>query len=117
MTDRQPPTWETDSLSKYFRDAEYNERVAALTYPAVYGLLQHVQQAFERAEESAEKGSPRATILPRILLARAHSAVLAAVRLAMSGQPTEGQIVLRAGVEQSWYALYIAKDPAPFARA
>jgi hypothetical protein len=35
----------------------------------------------------------------------------------MSGQLTETHAVLRAGIEQAWYALHIAKDPAPFARA
>lgn len=113
----QPPAWESDSLSKYFQDAEYNERVTALRYPAEYALLQRVQQAFERAEESAEKGFARSTVLPRILLARAHSAFLAAVRLALSGQSIEGQTVLRSGIEQAWYALHTSTDPAPFARA
>jgi hypothetical protein len=117
MMDPQPPAWESDSLSKYFRDAEYNERVTALKYPTVYSLLRSVQEAFEWAEQAAAKGSGRATTLPRILLARAHSAFLAAVRLTMSGQATEAQIVLRSGVEQAWYALHIATDPAPSTRA
>lgn len=36
MTEREPPKWETDSLSKYFADAEFNERVTAINYPDVF---------------------------------------------------------------------------------
>jgi len=31
----------------------------------------------------------------------------------MSGQVPEATAVLRAGIEQAWYALHIAKDPRP----
>lgn len=117
MTERQPPPWDNDSLSRYFRDAQYNEPVAALNHPAVWSLLQRVQQLFEQAEESVEKGSPRSATIPRILLVRAHAAILAAARLAMAGQTVEGQVLLRAGIEQAWYALHIAKDPDPYTRA
>jgi hypothetical protein len=41
------------------------------------------------------------------------SSLRAAVRLAMSGQILEPYVLLRAAIEQSWYALHIAKDPSP----
>ena len=42
MTDHQPPPWDADSLSKYFADAEYNERVTAINYPDIYDLPEPV---------------------------------------------------------------------------
>ncbi len=50
-------------------------------------------------------------------MVRAHSSFLAGIRLSMSGQVLESYAVLRSGVEQTWYALHIAKDPKPPARA
>lgn len=117
MTESGPPPWGTDALSRYFSDAQHNERVGALNYPEVYDIVRRVHEAFELGEQLAEKGASKHSILPRILLVRAHSAFLAAARLALSGQATESQIVLRAGVEQAWYAVHIATDPEPFSRA
>ncbi len=31
----------------------------------------------------------------------------------MSGQASEASLLLRGAIEQSWYALYMAKDPNP----
>ena len=50
-------------------------------------------------------------------MARAHAAWLAAVRLGMSGQVVETYPLVRMVVENSWYALHLAKDSAPPARA
>lgn len=55
MAEDQPPGWDNDPLSKYFADAEHNERVTAVNYPDVYRLLRLVQGAFELAE----RGSPK----------------------------------------------------------
>ena len=117
MTDMQPPGWDGDSLSKYFRDAEYNERVTAINYPEVFRLLRFVQASFELVEEAIESARGPARPLPQFLLVRAHSAFLASVRLAMSGQSFEAQVVLRSGIESAWYALHMATDPVPGARA
>ena len=46
-------------------------------------------------------------------MVRTHSSFLAAIRLAMSGQLSESYAVLRAAIEQAWYALHMAKDPQP----
>ena len=117
MTDMQPPGWDGDSLSKYFRDAEYNERVTAINYPEVFRLLRFVQATLELVEEAIESARGPARPLPQFLLVRAHSAFLASVRLAMSGQSFEAQVVLRSGIESAWYALHMATDPVPGARA
>lgn len=112
----QPPDWGTDSFSRYLRDAEFNDRAAAANYPNVFALLQWVHTAFETAEAVFEKDGP-AMLVPRFLFVRSHSAYLAGCRLGMSGQFSEAHAVLRVGVEHAWYALHIAKDPAPFTRA
>jgi len=56
-------------------------------------------------------------VLTRFLMARAHSAWLAATRLALSTQTVEAYPLLRAVIENAWYALHLAHDPAPPARA
>lgn len=90
MAEREPPKWDKDSLSKYFADAEYNERVTAINYPDVFDVLRRMHRAFEHAEKAVEKGFTRGQFsISRILLPRSHSAVLAAIRLSMSGQSEE----------------------------
>lgn len=116
MTEEEPPDWGADSFSSYFRDAEFNNRATAANYPTVFALLQRVHAAFENAEAAVEKDGA-ARVVPRFLFVRTHSAYLAACRLGMSGQLTEAHAVLRVGLEEAWYGLHIAKDPAPFARA
>ena len=119
MADRVPPPWEQDPLSTYFSKAERNTRICAMNWPDVYevqqqahGLLLRVGDAFEY-----DTGSVHHLGVPRTLLIRSHSAILAAMRLAMSGQAFEAQTVLRVGIEHAWYALHITRDPAPPARA
>ncbi len=89
-----------------------------MNYPDVYEVLQGAHGLLKRVCEILEKDPADANLgVPRMLVARSHSAVLAAARLAMSGQGFEAQPVLRAAIEQAWYALHIAKDPAPPMRA
>jgi hypothetical protein len=111
----EPPAWGADAFSRYFRDAEFNARVTAAKYPTVFSLLGRVHAAFEKAEATVEKNGV-ARLVPRFLFVRTHSSYLAACRLAMSGQLSEAHAVLRVGLEEAWYSLHIAKDPAPFAR-
>src|SRR5207249_9852113 len=56
-------------------------------------------------------------VLTRFLMARAHGAWLAAPRLALSTQTVEAYPLLRAVIENAWYALHLANDPAPPERA
>jgi hypothetical protein len=118
VTENQPPDWgSADSFSRYFRDAELNDRATAAKYPAVFAFLQRVHATFETAESAVEKDDGAARVVPRFLFVRVHAAYLRACRLGMSGQVSEAHAVLRAGLEQAWYALHIAKDPDPLARA
>lgn len=117
MTEKKPPEWEDDPLSRFFYDAEYNDRVAAINCAPIYVVLQHVHTTFVRVEDATEKDNRHELLFPRFLMIRTHSAFLAAIRLAMSGQVTESFPVLRSAIENSWYALHIAKDPKAPERA
>ena len=117
MTEKKPPEWGNDPLSGFFRDAEYNTRVTALNLPAVYELLQRVHTLFKKFEDLIAKDSREEFLVPRFLMVRTHSAWLAGFRLAMSGQVSEAFAVLRSGVECTWDALHIAKDPKGTQRA
>lgn len=90
------------------RDADYNTKVTAANYPTVFESLKRVDSAFIRARECMEKDSGWISLVPRFLLVRTHSSFLAALRVGMSGQIGEASVLLRVGVEQSWYALHMA---------
>jgi len=117
MNEKKPLAWGDDPLSSFFADAEYNDRVTSLKLEDIYTLLQKIHGAFQRVGETVEKDKREELLVPRFLMIRTHSAFLAAIRLAMSGQLSESYSVLRAAIEQAWYALHISKDPQPTNRA
>jgi hypothetical protein len=117
MNEPQLPAWETDELSAFLSTAQRNERVTALKMPDVYALLRHVHDVFVQVAAITEKEHTEKLLLPRLLMARARGAWLAAVRDGMSGQVVEAYPAIRAVIENSWYAFHLAKDPAPPARA
>ena len=115
-TDQKIPLWGQDHLSTFFQASEYNDRVTSLKFPNIYSLLQRIDAAFRHIAEAVEKDSRQELLIPRFLIVRTHSSFLASIRLSMSGQVPESYAVLRAGIEQAWYALHIAKDPHPAER-
>lgn len=117
MPEQKPPPWGNDPLSTFFSEAEYNERVSSLNLATIYALLQRLHAAFRRVGETAERDNREEFLVTRFLMIRTHSSFLAAIRLAMSGQLSESYAVLRAAIEQAWYALHMAKDPQPPNRA
>jgi len=108
MTRGSPPEWGDDHFSTFFKDADYNTKACAANYPQVFQALGRVHALFRAAVEAVEKDSNFLRLVPRLLLVRVHSGFLAAIRLTMSGQSSESYPVLRASVEQSWYALHMA---------
>jgi len=108
--------WEGDPLSAFLADAQRNERVSALKVPDVYALLQRVHAAFEQVATITERENNPNLLPTRFLMVHARGAWLAAVRSVMSGQTVEAYPLVRAVIENAWYALHIAKDPAPPAR-
>jgi len=117
MTDPVLPAWEGDPLSTFLSQAQWNEHVSVLKLPDIYALLRHVHAAFRQVTTITEKEHHPNLLPTRFLMARAHAAWLAAVRLGLSGQTVEGYPVIRAVIENSWYALHLAKDPNPSTRA
>jgi hypothetical protein len=87
-----------------------------LKLPDVYALLQRVHAVFQQVAAITEKEHHENLLPTRFLMARAHAAWLAATRHGLSGQVVEAYPVVRAVVENSWYALHLAKDPNPPAR-
>lgn len=86
--------------------------------PDVYALLQRAYSCFLKAQEITEKDKNPNLLPTRFLMARPHSAWLAAVRTALSAQTVEAYPLLRAVIiEDAWHALHLAKNPAPPARA
>lgn len=117
MVEQALPGWGSDPLSTFLANAQWNERATALNLRDLYTLLQHVNNAFEEMAAITEKENTEHLLPARFLMARAHGAWLAGVRLGMSGQVVETYPLVRAVVENAWYALHLAKDPAPPARA
>jgi len=113
------PPWGDDPLSKHMADAEHNTRAASLNWTDVYEVQQRAHALLLRVGEiiEPERGDSQHIGAPRMLIHRSHAAILATMRLAMSGQAIEAMAVLRVAIEQGWYALHIASDPAPPNRA
>ena len=116
MADPVLPAWEGDPLSRFLSDAQRNERVSSLKMPDVYALLQRVHVTFQQVGAITEKENNSSLLPTLFLMARAHAAWLASVRLGLSAQTVEAYPVVRVVIEDAWYALHLAKDPSPPAR-
>lgn len=112
MTNQTIPPWGDDALSQFLSSAQENERISSLNMPELYELLQHVNAIFQDVMDITEKDHSDALLPARMLMARARGSWLAAVRLGMSGLTVETYPLVRSVIENAWYALHIAKDPA-----
>ena len=105
-------------MSEFMREAERNVRACSLNWPDVFEVQKRAHALLLQVGEILEHGSGEGHLFfPRMLILRSHSAILAAMRLAMSGQAVEAQAMVRVAIEAAWYALHIAADPAPPSRA
>jgi hypothetical protein len=73
----------------------------AVNVPNLYALLRRVHGAFEQVAAITEKENNEHLLPTRFLMARAHAAWLAAVRLGMSGQVVETYPLVRVIVENA----------------
>lgn len=117
MLQRTPPPCGNDPLSSFLAAAEHNERATAANFPAVFGLLQRTHAVFEKVEAALANQQEDPRGISVFFFSATHSAFVAAIRLAMSGQFRECCAVLRTSIEHSWYALHIANDPKTPRRA
>jgi len=113
----EPAPWSNDDLATLLSMAEFNTRAGSHNVPEIYALLERLHRAFVLAREAVEKDDRQELLIPRLLLVRAYASFLASSRLSLGGQLLETYVVLRAEIEQAWYALHIAKDAAPPTRA
>ena len=104
-----PPGWGDDHLSKFIQSTTEN------TYATFYNLkewcnrLKGIHVAFSKAAENMDRTPD---LLATFFLFRSHSAYLAGVRLALSGQVPEAYMVLRGSLECALYGLYVARKPS-----
>ena len=108
-----PPLWGNDELSVFLQNTDYNARINAAKFPDIFTLLGRIYSAIHQVEEIIETDKRKEYLYVRVLTIRVHSSILAAIRLALSGQAPESYAVIRCAIEQAWYALHIAKDPFP----
>lgn len=101
MPEQEPPPWEDDSLSEFFKLTEYNDRVTALNHPEVFEFIKRINSAFKDVLQAIEHDSKQELVIPRFLIVRTFSSFLAAIRLAMSCQVIEAFPVLRQAIEQA----------------
>src|SRR6266853_6801744 len=104
MSNPMVPPWEDDPLSKYFFEAEHNTRACAANWPDVFAVQQRAHTLLLRVSDAFEHdtGSVHHLGVPRMLLIRSHSAILATMRNTMGGQSFEAQAVLRVAIEDAW---------------
>ena len=86
-------------------------------YPDIYRLLERVHEAYAQLEGNIEHDNQQERMVPRLLIVRTHGAILAAFRVAIGRRATEAYPLLRTAIENAWYALHMAKDPAGTERA
>lgn len=101
---RPPAGWSTDSLSKFLETSHTNTWSTFANHQDWFDLLRSINDAFQRIAENLNAPTVGA---PTLLLPRCHSAFLAGVRLAASGQPPEAYMVLRGCLEFAMYGAFI----------
>lgn len=101
-----PPEWGDDPLSTFIQGATDNTYASFYNLKEWYHLLRDVHVAFNSFAQNMERTPD---LLPSFFFARSHSAYLAGVRLALSGQVPEAYMVLRGALECALYGLYIAR--------
>ncbi|MEJ5378554.1 MAG: hypothetical protein WHX93_18440 [bacterium] len=104
-----PPGWGNDPLSKFLQDTTENIYATFHNLKQLYNPLQHIHQVFTKVAENMNR-TPH--LLAFFFLFRSHSAYLAGVRLALSGQIPEAYMVLRGSLECALYGLYVARKPS-----
>lgn len=104
-----PPGWGDDPLSKFIQGTTDN------TYATFHNLkewcnrLRDIHASFTIATQNMDRTQDW---FASFFLFRAHSAYLAGIRLALSGQVPEAYMVLRGALECALYGLYAARKPS-----
>jgi hypothetical protein len=102
-----PPRWGKDELSKFLHDAFKHNLATFVHKPAEFSHLARIDAVFTKVKAAIDN-SPN--FLEPLFLFRSHSAFLASVRSATSGQIPETYPLLRSCLEYALYAHHIACD-------
>ncbi len=103
-----PPGWGDDSLSKFIQDTTENTYATFHNLKEWYNRLREIHASFNVATQNMDRTQDW---FASLFLVRAHSAYLAGVRLALSGQVPEAYMVLRGSLECALYGLHTARKP------
>ncbi|MBW8000886.1 MAG: hypothetical protein FVQ80_02560 [Planctomycetes bacterium] len=102
--------WGKDVLSKNIKAAFFNIGVSFLELRPYCECLIKAAEIFEDAIKLLSHSDLKG-LISISLFARAYGCFFGAVRLSFSGQITETWVLLRACIENSLYAFYIAENP------
>ena len=102
--------WGKDTLSKNIEGAYLNIGVSFLKLRPYCECLTKAAEIFGDANKLLSHSDLK-SFVSMLLFLRAYGCFFGAVRLSCSGQITETQMLLRACVENSLYAFYIADNP------
>jgi len=102
-----------ETIEGFLAKAEQNSQASLKNLPAVAGVLEQINRVAQDANDALVNSPDWFLVL---FLGRAHSAFLAAVRLATAGQVPEAYMVLRGALENAMYALHIKADPEELRR-
>jgi len=111
------PDWDKITLSTAFEMSEGNLQEGLATYPQVSAVLEELHRILLRVTSCVQHDGRESRIVPRMLMTRVHSTIVAASRLAWGGHVYEVYPLLRVAIEQAWYALHMASDPKGTVRA
>ena len=104
-----PPGWGDDPLSKFIQGTTDNTYATFHNLKEWYNRLSDIHASFRDATQNMDRTQDW---FASFFLFRAHSAYLAGIRLALSGQVPEAYMVLRGALECSLYGLYVARKPS-----
>ena len=104
-----PPGWGDDPLSKFIQGTTDNTYATFHNLKEWYNRLSDINASFGDATQNMDRAQDW---FASFFLFRAHSAYLAGIRLALSGQVPEAYMVLRGALECALYGLYVARKPS-----
>lgn len=103
-----PPEWGKDRITKFLEDARGNSFATFVKDKPFFKCLIDIENLFHSAIDCMENSKDW---FPLFFFLKAHSAFLAAIRLAIATQIPEAFMVLRGVTENSLYGFYIYKNP------
>lgn len=104
-----PPGWGDDPLSKFIQGTTDNTYATFHNLKEWYNRLSDINASFGDATQNMDRAQDW---FASFFLFRTHSAYLAGIRLALSGQVPEAYMVLRGALECALYGLYVARKPS-----